>query len=80
MQVNGPSSCQLKVSRIYLALFKTMYPMDFILLFYLFKVSIITSKHHVTERYSEIIMLTLNRSKHHLTECYSKVTLGNLKR
>ena len=54
--------------------------MDFILLFYLFKVSIITSKHHVTERYSEVIALTLNKSKHHLTERYSEVILGNLKR
>ena len=57
-----------------------MYPMDFILLFCLFKVTIITSKHHVTERYSEIIVLTLNRSKHNLTKPYSEVILGNLKR
>ena len=57
-----------------------MYTMDFILLFYLFKDSIITSKHHITERYSEVIVLPLNRSKHLLTERDSEVVLGNLKR
>ena len=57
-----------------------MYRMDFILLFYLFKVNIMTSKHHVTEHYSEVIALTLNMTKHRLTERYSEVILGNLKR